>query len=456
MENDKSPTSENSSLPSSNALVLDKFETRKNEKYHPIKGFQKNKKIPDFFGYCSSRLKNFTQEKQNDFSAIKVSRIQTENTKNKDNNAKLHTKNKNKLNKQINIWNKKLNYLVHFILNFQSTQISDQISFFDKVMLNNHLWEDTNKSIDDSENLELQIKFRTSIDLLKKSNCFKFVKQLILGNEDKNKNEKNEHYSKDNELTIMKKKCLFLKFFKNLNFLNKNLIHYVSSLSFISERKKLTLCRFLFDGTSFNDFVSNLQTKSTDPLLNFIQSKSFELIFGIRQKANTSFLKNVFFKSDSNDSSFYSEGELSIYDADQDASPIEEVFETNLSKADQVISSSNFLTLLNQLQKSSDFEKNLKAEPFYGLFKNGHILLPHMRYWFLLKAKVEFFKNEFTKAKNLLDLEMKRKLTLAQRTHKERTEHKLGKDLILRKRDHQSLSLVSDDKGFNNLKNKVS
>lgn len=337
--------------------------------------------------------------------------------------------------------NKNLDHGFSFILSFQSPQLSNEVSFFDRVINESRFWSGTGESVRDPEFLELSKRFQTSMSLLKKSDCFKFLKQFVLHSQ-----EGDSVSTSKNKLSLMKKKCVFLKLFKNSNFFQKNIIYMLSSLSYICEDKRLALSRHLFGGRSISQFESKLLKKRVDPLLNFIQKTSFEVIFGIRQQLNRSFLESVFFEPDSE--SFPNEEKPSPY---ADRNPNEEDFGANLSRADQTVNSLGFLSLVEKLQKSSSFEKNVKADPLYGLFESGDIPLDFMKHWFSLKAKTEFLKNELSMSHHLICLETKRKLAMSQEAQQYR---KHQQDLVLRKRDDECLPLVSQ--GIKKLKKKES
>lgn len=219
MENDYSPTSQNASFTRPNPVISDLSETKNNQKYLPVNDFQKETKKLDFFELPGDRTKKLSQPKENNCLALDVSKYQKDPLRkpNKNTSAK-QTKIDQETIDQVIILNKKLDHGFSFILSFQSPQLSNEVSFFDRVINESRFWSGTGESVRDPEFLELSKRFQTSMSLLKKSDCFKFLKQFVLHSQ-----EGDSVSTSKNKLSLMKKKCVFLKLFKNSNFFQKTL-----------------------------------------------------------------------------------------------------------------------------------------------------------------------------------------------------------------------------------------
>lgn len=355
------------------------------------------------------------------------------------------TKKNNYIEKKIKILKTKIKDHLGFISNQKSNELMNEIAFFDRIMSEDIFWDKmSNGNIYPDD--ELKMKFKLNIGLLKKSECFRFFKQFILGDNNlffrTSIVKENDSYE---DLELIKTKNRFLMVFKKINFFNKNMIYLLSSFSFISEKIKETLFLFLLPNLSIEQFTLKLEAKVNNPLLNFIKKTSFELIFKIRQQKIKKFIpqtllsKKIIYTSNPNSDS---ESEISpnnIREIQYD----DQYFENQIRSAQNLTSSNQFHLMLDHLQKSSNFENKVHADPIYGLFENKHIPLPYMKLWLYLKAKCEFFKNEINMSKNLFNLEVKRNIQLVSTNLKKKESSEKEKKTILGKRNYNDLDLPS-------------
>ena len=359
-----------------------------------------------------------------------------------------HQKKEKKIN-QLPYLKKNFTSKVNKLIKSISTQISDEMlnemSLFDRIKSDYQFWEQIYLDTNHAPNETLKTKLLSSIDTLKKSKCFKFLKKLILAQK-KEKVKKNDQETLPTieESKLMKNKIRFLRFYEKLKFWNKNFIYFLSNLNNIHEKIRSALCHLLFENKFYEDFLQNLEKMRENRLLGFIQSVSSQIIFELRKNRVFAFQLEK-----KNNGPFC--GTFSS-DSEINEELNEESFQEKIKSSESKINSEPFLSMIDHLHKSSEFETQVKSDPIYELFEKGEIPLHYIKHWFFLKSKTQFFKNEIISALDHINLEVKRNMNPRDKYFKCAIDQKEKNSLYVQNREIPFLVVESCDKNKKDLK----